>query len=59
MRHFRADTGEGGKAGKGIGNFAGELIPEDDGGFFDVLGFTVVKADLPKNYVKQISQWSY
>lgn len=55
MRHFRADTGEGGKSGEGIGNFARELIPEDDGSFFDVLGFTVMEADLPENYVKQIS----
>lgn len=47
MRHFRADAGEEGKPGEGIGNFAGELILEDDGGFFDVLGFTVVEADLP------------
>lgn len=52
MRHFWADTREGGEPSKGARNFTGELIPDDNSGFLDVLGFTVVEADLVENYVR-------
>lgn len=46
MCHFRANSGEGCEPGEGIGNFAEELVLNDDGGFLDVLGFAVVETDL-------------